>query len=148
MYDSDPSGLLVASRKRDEALVSSGEIMLVFDSFNDKENAIGFSTTPSGIRNDFTISRDGMMMGGDPKMTPLNMSWNTFWDVKTTRNQSGWFAEFRIPFSSMRFKFAAKNFDSLIWDAQKSFVSLKTALARIAFAHGLCKWRRLWAFVL
>jgi hypothetical protein len=40
-----------------------------------------------------------------------------------------------IRFSSIRFKFAAKNFDSLIWEAQKSFVSLKTALARIALAR-------------
>ena len=32
------------------------------------------------------------------------MSWNTFWDVKTTINDKGWFAEIRIPFSSMRFK--------------------------------------------
>jgi hypothetical protein len=32
------------------------------------------------------------------------MSWNTFWDVKTSLNEEGWFAEIRIPFSSMRFK--------------------------------------------
>ena len=77
--------------------------MLIFDSFNDKENGLGFATTPTGLRSDFTISKDAMGMD-DPSQGPFNMSWNTFWDVKTTKNSQGWFAEIRIPFSSMRFK--------------------------------------------
>jgi hypothetical protein len=104
LFDSDPNNMLISSKKRDESEVSSEELMLIFDSFNDKENGLGFSTTPSGLRSDFTISKDAMDMGGDPRQGPFNMSWNTFWDVKTTRNEQGWFAEIRIPFSSMRFK--------------------------------------------
>lgn len=104
LYDSNSSEMLISSKKRDESEVSSEELMLIFDSFNDKENALGFSTTPSGLRSDFTISKDAMGMTGDPRQGPMNMSWNTFWDVKTTKNELGWFAEFRIPFSSMRFK--------------------------------------------
>jgi hypothetical protein len=101
LFDSDPSGMLISSKKRDESEVSSEELMLIFDSFNDKENGLGFSTTPTGLRSDFTISKDAM---GFSREGPFNMSWNTFWDVKTTRNEQGWFAEMRIPFSSMRFK--------------------------------------------
>jgi hypothetical protein len=104
LYDSNPSGMLVSSKKRDEQEVSSEELMLIFDSFNDKENGLGFSTTPTGLRSDFTISKDAMGMDGPPGEGPFNMSWNTFWDVKTTRNELGWFTEIRIPFSSMRFK--------------------------------------------
>jgi hypothetical protein len=55
------------------------------------------------LRSDFTISKDAMGMV-DPTQGPFNMSWNTFWDVKTTKNNQGWFVEMRIPFSSMRFK--------------------------------------------
>ncbi len=103
LFDSNSSDMLVSSKKRDESEVSSEELMLIFDSFNDKENALGFSTTPTGLRSDFTISKDAMQHGG-PGEGPFNTSWNTFWDVKTTRNDQGWFAEIRIPFSSMRFK--------------------------------------------
>ena len=104
LYDSNAGDMLISSKKRDESEVSSEELMLIFDSFNDKENALGFSTTPTGLRSDFTISKDAMSIGGDPRKGPFNMSWNTFWDVKTTHNEKGWFAEMRIPFSSMRFK--------------------------------------------
>lgn len=104
LYDSNASSMLVSSKKRDESEVSSEELMLILDSFNDKENALGFSTTPTGLRSDFTISKDAMGMQGGPGEGPFNMSWNTFWDVKTSRNEKGWFAEMRIPFSSMRFK--------------------------------------------
>ncbi len=34
----------------------------------------------------------------------MNLSWNTFWDVKTTRDDKGWYVEMRIPFSSLKFK--------------------------------------------
>ena len=101
LYDSNPSDMLISSKKRDESEVSSEELMLIFDSFNDKENGLGFATTPAGLRNDFTISKDAM---GEDYHGPFNQSWNTFWDVKTTKNNQGWFAEIRIPFSSMRFK--------------------------------------------
>jgi len=102
LFDSDPSNMLISSKKRDELEVASEELMLIFDSFNDKENGLGFATTPTGLRSDFTISKDAI--GGDPHQGPFNVSWNTFWDVKTTKNEQGWFAEIRIPFSSMRFK--------------------------------------------
>ncbi len=104
LYDSDPSNMLISSKKRDESEVASEQLMIIFDSFNDKENGLGFATTPTGLRSDFTISKDAMGMDGPPGSPPFNMSWNTFWDVKTTRNTQGWFAEIRIPFSSMRFK--------------------------------------------
>lgn len=103
LYDAHPADMLISSKKRDESQVLSEQLMLIFDSFNDKENGLGFATTPTGLRSDFTISKDAMGMD-DPTQGPFNMSWNTFWDVKTTKNNQGWFAEIRIPFSSMRFK--------------------------------------------
>jgi hypothetical protein len=103
LYDSNAKEMLISSKKRDESQVLSEQLMLIFDSFNDKENGLGFSTTPTALRSDFTISQDAMGME-DPSQGPFNMSWNTFWDVKTSKSNQGWFAEIRIPFSSMRFK--------------------------------------------
>jgi hypothetical protein len=104
-FDSDPGKMLIASKKRDEMEVASETMMILIDTFNDKENGLGFATTPSGLRSDFTVSKDGMDQGGGgPDSGPVNVSWNTFWDVRTSRNDQGWFAEMRIPFSSLRFR--------------------------------------------
>ncbi len=35
---------------------------------------------------------------------PLDIDWNTFWDVEVVRREEGWFAEMRIPTSSLRFE--------------------------------------------
>lgn len=102
MFDSNPAKMLISSKRRDEFEVASEGLFLILDSFNDKENALGFMTTPSGLRTDFTVFKDAMAF--DPHRGPFNLSWNTFWDVRTTRNDQGWFAEVRIPFSSIRFK--------------------------------------------
>jgi hypothetical protein len=103
LFDSNPADMLISSRKRDEMQVQSEQLMLIFDTFNDKENGLGFATTPTGLRSDFTISKDAMGMT-DPSQGPFNMSWNTFWDSKTSINDQGWEVEIRIPFSSVRFK--------------------------------------------
>jgi hypothetical protein len=34
----------------------------------------------------------------------MNFNWNTYWDVATSQTDEGWFAEMRIPFSSLRFQ--------------------------------------------
>ncbi|MFH1941967.1 MAG: DUF5916 domain-containing protein, partial [bacterium] len=61
-------------------------------------NALAFFTTPSGLRWDAAINNDSQ---GNIN---VETSWNTFWDVAIARNDEGWFAEFRIPFSSLRFQ--------------------------------------------
>ena len=66
LFDSDASNMLISSKKRDESEVASEELMLIFDSFNDKENGLGFATTPTGLRSDFTISKDAMGMEEPP----------------------------------------------------------------------------------
>ena len=71
------------------------------DSYNDKENALLFFTNPNGIRWDATVSNDGTPTG---ETMPINMNWNTFWDVKTTMDDQGWYVEMCIPISSLRFQ--------------------------------------------
>ncbi len=102
LFDSEASKMLVTSKKRDEESNSNESFSILFDSFNDKENALVFTTTPIGLRNDFTVLNDAI--ASNPRQAPFNSSWNTFWDVKTTRDDQGWYLEMRIPFSSMRFK--------------------------------------------
>ncbi|HEY4612554.1 MAG TPA: DUF5916 domain-containing protein, partial [Bacteroidota bacterium] len=95
LYDSDPSGIRINSLYRDR-YNGDDAFAIYLDTFNDNENALWFFTTPSGIRGDLAVS-------GDDEV-PANESWNTFWDVATTVTAEGWFAEIRIPLSSLRFR--------------------------------------------
>ena len=100
MYDSDPAGIRVNTFYRD---TYSGDDLFSFviDSYDDYETALWFGTTPAGVRQDRSISNDAQFSGDLP---PFNEDWNAHWDVVTTRNDEGWFAEFRIPFSTLGFQ--------------------------------------------
>ncbi len=71
---------------------------VLLDSYNDNENMLGFFTTPTGQRLDAEVSNDAE----GPNF--WNQSWNAFWDTAVKRTSEGWFAEMRIPFSSLRFE--------------------------------------------
>ena len=94
-YDSDPSGIRINSLYRDR-WNGDDAFALYLDTFNDNENSLWFMTTAGGIRGDFAVSSDDEV--------PANESWNTFWDVATIVTEEGWFAEMRIPLSSLRFQ--------------------------------------------
>jgi hypothetical protein len=100
LYDSDPSGIRTNTFYRNQY---SGDDLLavVIDSFNDRETAVWFSTNPAGARTDRTVSNDAVFSGGE---MPMNWDWNAHWDVATTQTDAGWFAEFRIPFSTLGFQ--------------------------------------------
>lgn len=101
MYDSDPDNIRGNSLYRDEY---SGDDVLavILDSFNDNENSLWFSTTPTGVRFDWAVANDAQI-STDFRGT-INRSWNTFWDAEAITTDEGWFAEIRIPFSSLRFQ--------------------------------------------
>ena len=99
-YDSDPSLIQVYSKKRDEITGENDYFGALIDCQNNNENGLFFCTSVTGNRYDnlyFNDARD---------LIPYNLSWNTYWDVKTTVTDEGWFTEMRIPFSSLRFKSA------------------------------------------
>ena len=99
MYDSEPSQIRTGTFYRDQY---SGDDVLavVIDSYNDYETAVWFVTNPAGVRQDRTMSNDAEFTSG----MPMGTDWNSHWDVATTQNDEGWFAEFRIPFSTLGFQ--------------------------------------------
>jgi hypothetical protein len=101
LYDSESSKIQSISLKRDDGWHwYTDHFGVIFDTFNDNENAVLFVITPDGTRTDISIKNDGE--GESDKYA--NKSWNTFWDVATECNDDGWFAEMRIPFSSLQFE--------------------------------------------
>jgi hypothetical protein len=97
----DASSIISNTLRRDDYEANDDIIGVVFDSFNDNENGLTFFTNPEGVRVDFAISNDGNFGAG---VDAFNGSWNTYWDVETTRDANGWYAEMRIPFSSLGFQ--------------------------------------------
>jgi hypothetical protein len=100
MYDSNPDEVRTYSLYRDGAF-SDDLLSIILDTYNDHNTAAWFTTNPAGVRSDRSISNDAEFTGG-PQM--MNSDWNTFWDVATEQNDEGWFAEMRIPFSSLGFQ--------------------------------------------
>jgi len=98
-YDSEADLVRGNSLQRD---ASDGDDLfaLVLDTWNDNESAMAFYTNPVGTRIDEAIANNAERTNG----RPVNRSWNTFWDSAARRTDEGWFAEMRIPFSSLRFE--------------------------------------------
>ncbi|MCH8961531.1 MAG: carbohydrate binding family 9 domain-containing protein, partial [Bacteroidetes bacterium] len=101
-YDSDQHGIRSNTLYRDR-LSGDDHFEILLDTFNDNETAVLFTTTPGGIRKDAAISNDASG-GGIASGGWINGDFNTFWDVETVVNEAGWFAEIRVPFSSLRFQ--------------------------------------------
>ncbi len=95
-WDSNPDGIQGPTLLRDAANFTNDWCVLQLDTFNDEETALGFGTTPAGIRTDVIWPSDGNAGG--------NFTWNTFWDAAVHQDERGWYAEGRIPLSSLRFQ--------------------------------------------
>ena len=101
-FDTDVSDIRMNTLYRDQ-LNGDDHFEFLLDTFNNNETALLFSTTPAGIRKDSEISNDasggGLTSGGW-----INADFNTYWDVATKITDKGWFAEVRIPYSSLQFE--------------------------------------------
>lgn len=110
LHDSDPSGIVYGETRRDADPKDVDAILLTFDTYLDRQNGFLFATTPAGIEYDGQISKEGE--GGiDPNRRQqtgsgggFNVNWDGSWTVATSRDDSGWYAEFRIPFSTLRYR--------------------------------------------
>jgi hypothetical protein len=103
LFMNDATKIFAVTKKRDDMLFDLDAFGIMLDTYNDNENGLAFYTAPTGLRTDYAISKDGAMGSGGPDEN-MNFSWNTFWDVITTRDDKGWYVEMRIPFSSIKFK--------------------------------------------
>jgi hypothetical protein len=95
-WERHPGGVRASSMIRDDD--SPGDFLnVMLDTFGDRQTAVTFSTTPGGQRNDWSISNDAR---DDASLSP---AWNGPWDLAVRREPDGWHAEYRIPFTTLRF---------------------------------------------
>ena len=102
LFYTDAGMIRSASYKRDFMGMGGDWFGIILDTYNDKENAVVFFTSPDALRFDASIQRDAVVYL--PDQMPMNLSWNTFWDVLTKKDSIGWSVEIRIPLTSLRFQ--------------------------------------------
>lgn len=91
-YDAEPQRVIGTQMARDASLSADDRVEILLDTFRDQRSAFYFATNPSGAL------VDGLVANGE-----LNSDWDAIWDVRTTRTDQGWTAEFAIPFKSLSF---------------------------------------------
>jgi hypothetical protein len=97
-FDREPDKIVTFLTRRD--LDSPCDwIHVLIDSYHDRRTAYEFSVNPSGIKRDRYWFND----------TDGDDSWDAVWDVSVSRDAQGWTAQFRIPFSQLRFSRAQSN---------------------------------------
>ncbi len=92
-YDSEPEKIVDQLTKHDR-YGSSDFIALYLDTFHDHRSGYCFIANPSGVQAEGALYNDDEM----------DNSWDGYWELETTRDDSGWVAEFKIPFSTLRFR--------------------------------------------
>ena len=92
MYDPAPDSIISLLSRRD-VRTQSEQLKIMIDSYHDRRTGYEFCVNPAGVKRDFYVYNDN---NEDP-------SWDAVWDVATKIDSVGWVAEFRIPFSQLRF---------------------------------------------
>jgi hypothetical protein len=91
-FDAEPERIVGILTRRDQGSPSDW-VKVIVDSYFDHRSAYEFAVNPVGVKRDRYYYNDG----------PSDDSWDAVWDVQVARDDEGWRAEFRIPFSQLRF---------------------------------------------
>jgi hypothetical protein len=110
LYDGRPEALVFGQTLRDASLNDADAFLLVLDTYRDGQNGFAFGTTPAGIEYDGQFSNEGGGGGGggigrqqSGSGGGFNLNWDGSWEVATSTDSEGWYAEMRIPFSTLRY---------------------------------------------
>ncbi|HEX2780767.1 MAG TPA: DUF5916 domain-containing protein [Gemmatimonadaceae bacterium] len=144
--DPHPDSIVGRLTRRDQGSPSDWLIVLI-DSYNDHRTGFEFHVNPAGVKRDMSIVNDG----------EEDTSWDGVWDVQTAIVADGWTAEFRIPFSQLRFppngsptfgmmvgRKVGRTNEGIAWPAlRKSKGGLVSQFAQVSGFAGLSSPRRL-----
>ena len=115
-YDSQAAEIVPGESIRDYEITDADAVVMIFDTYNDQQNGFVFGTTPAGIEYDGQVAAQGggggfFLGGGGGGQRRFqagagggfNKNWDGSWTVAASRDDQGWYAEFRIPFSTLRY---------------------------------------------
>jgi Domain of unknown function (DUF5916) len=112
LFDREPGGIVPGEKIRDVSLDNSDYFAIILDTFLDRQNGFVFATTPAGVEYDGQVAKEGegggITVTGQTRaqsgsMGGFNLNWDGSWTVRTSSDSAGWYAEFRIPFSTLRY---------------------------------------------
>ncbi len=100
-FDSNRDGIIGREMRRDNALANDDRFEIVIDTFHDHRNAYHFVINPLGTQYDALITDEGQ---------DINLEWDERWWSSVTISETGWSAEIRIPYTSLRSRPGADTF--------------------------------------
>jgi len=112
LFDREPTGIVPGEKIRDVTLSNSDYFAFILDTYHDRQNGFVFATTPAGVEYDGQVVKEGegggVFQQGQSRaqagsMGGFNLNWDATWQVATSIDANGWYAEFRIPFSTLRY---------------------------------------------
>ena len=92
LHDAHPDSIIARLARRDQT-TSSDRFQVFIDPYHDKRSGFYFGVTAAGTLHDGTLYNDEWD----------DDSWDGVWEAKVTRDEMGWTAEMRIPYSQLRF---------------------------------------------
>jgi Domain of unknown function (DUF5916) len=112
LYDTDAGGIVPGDKVRDGDISKSDYFGILLDTYHDRQNGFVFTTTPAGIEYDAQVVNEGegggIQLPGQTRamagsLGGFNLNWDGTWTVATSVDSAGWYAEFRIPFTTLRY---------------------------------------------
>lgn len=91
-HDPHPDSIMTALTRRDTR-GASDQLKVMIDAYHDRRSGFEFAVNPVGVKRDFAMYND----------RDEDAAWDGVWDVATRIDSLGWTAEFRIPFSQLRY---------------------------------------------
>ncbi|WP_286761865.1 DUF5916 domain-containing protein [Salegentibacter sp. UBA1130] len=91
LYENRPEKIVKQFTQRDN-LEQSDYFQIDINTYDDGENQIRFAVTAAGTRADAKISGNNEDFG-----------FNIVWEAEVSQDESGWYAEVRIPYAALRF---------------------------------------------
>jgi hypothetical protein len=95
-HDDNPGGIIVTDSRRDSSLDDSDSFRVIIDGLLDRQNGLVFGTNPIGMEYDAQVIKEGTN-------DRFNLNWDASWAVKAHISDTGWSAEMRIPFKTLRY---------------------------------------------
>jgi hypothetical protein len=96
-------GLRIQDLRRDFVFGESDNFYVALDAQNTERFCVVFNTTPLGNQRDLQVSDDSYR----------DNDWDALWKVRTHITDSGWYAEYALPFATLRYNKGTR--DSTVW---------------------------------
>lgn len=94
-YETDASKIQAKLSRRDR-FTNSDVVAIYLDPYHDHTTGYAFKVNPLGVQQDVYVYNNGEM----------DNDWDAVWQAETSRDEHGWYAEIRIPFSAIRYRSA------------------------------------------